>query len=1297
MLPRAQLKTLVTNMIAEKNIDAVEQKERTEQKTMVWRADESSMLSDTQIPVARNMIQRLETQYGAQFEAMGGTWDILGCGSRFTLQSQLPERTEPYTYTLVRTTLDGPWSLYYSGGLGTPETVALDSIPGLSTAVTELTQTFPGYAPEDIFTVFEDTPYTGGPRMNRYRLLPEAPKNAAHHLLQLFNSHQYSNPEWTLVKYIKSKIQSSEESKPVDADLIWQYKVMLALISEPRINPSTQTYYHPNTNPPVVVHNIPLAKLMALSAIAARDPNQVLRPQYQRRLNLIADPALRQKEKERLIESTFDTSFLFSGMYDIAREHSDDNPAGRANKTIHIPSCPGGSLGRSVFKFCPLNALSAMVTGTAQEVVTAAVHDSQTVIDDKSEYYDIPHEIENFIFHKLTQETNAIKVAVYRFMTSFMMDEINPPGAEANEDEKLQFNQFEKDKAAYIQFLKSLSTNSNKLELLAFVNNSVMHLNNPQLNNASEKIHIDKMLDLILLEMHPDTLLTKDFSAVIYPITEDRNAIDRLRKEGARVLQAKELSQTIYRDEEILSIRTQIKALSFRFKASQELIFNEITRGLLAFNTLKLPEQRDAWLRIKERINLKINFLEEQFNKEWEPQLNNFIRQLTPLLEKKSDPTADLFTQVARVVGYESIIGQAELSRIKEVATRTADNCKEISDKIHAALGVFTNIQMDVELLLSPVFHSNSRLQTARLAVIQEETIMINTHLNLATAFEWTHPDAWARAIAKQIPSNLKEAGRILRMMASFAPPINPEAVFFSLVKELNRQAISTEKFKDNLNLIKELISDFSASFYVNCILEIATAKDRSYAETASILNDFKETYINTNLKTPEQFNELSTEVAIGLSRKLQDPSATEFSWTQRNVAFISIITLFPANNLKHLSFCSSGQILDDAKTHWGNAYDETLHITGKSLVMAALQNKQFSAERPARIQTASKRSYSENYMLWITQGLKILETTSDATHKRIADRHDPKFVKLIDFVLLTFCKHLELSALRIIDKMYLENLCYFYLVVSASKPNTLLFAITEETSLHDRLHFLLTHLSTLVTTLTPVNDLYKLGFIRLVADPHLKYLSEFSASDDINAKRYIRASNSNPADLVFCGLDHKSLLSKNINAAEYKIDSIAPPLIHTPQIPTDVKQVKLQFLLTTPSHIATLTDKVAPESTLAPANLIRLMREQMKTESTKPAQGASATQTVPDTNLYSISQADPLLSSSSQNIDRMQDETEGMEGFLYKQLNLDSSQTTTVGAFTALKRSGQFGKEAKEREEKHFSSDEESPKAGKK
>lgn len=369
MISRDPLNQVIDNLVAHDSTlarDRLEQKERQNEAAASWSVRESSMVNQADLPKVHAMIRRLEAKYGELLDQRGGTWEVLGVGSRFTMATRIPvepQQREPYTYILIQDHPGSPWSLYYiNGKRELSQAQDLNSIPGLKAALDKL----PSISADQIFRLYQDP----GDQRNSYLYNVTPPYNQNTKpfvdLEQVFARHRQGrfDPKLTLAGIIQEKIKDSKDEKDPRGKK-WQHQVMMRALAEPTWGEkgryAGQTWHYPNTNPPVIVHGYPLARILALQFLAARDEKQVLRPHVQVDVDL--SPVPDQKAvRAKAIDGSFDRDFLFN-LWDIRREHSEDHPI-RVHDLVHdVPSCPGGTFGRSVFRLSASNAVSALREG----------------------------------------------------------------------------------------------------------------------------------------------------------------------------------------------------------------------------------------------------------------------------------------------------------------------------------------------------------------------------------------------------------------------------------------------------------------------------------------------------------------------------------------------------------------------------------------------------------------------------------------------------------------------------------------------------------------------------------------------------------------------------------------------------------------------------------------------------------------------------------------------------------------------------------------------------------------------
>ncbi len=273
-------------------------------------------------------------------------------------------------------------------------------------------------------------------------------------------------------------------------------------------------------------------------------------------------------KKKKLLDESIIENFIFT-LFDIRREHNSDYPARERDREHDYPSCPGGVFGRMIFRLCPLQAVTTLNSVVSvEDIENAAKQDALSFVE-KVNCATIPQEVENFIIQELESASNDVKKSVYSCFTTFMNGGIQESDEEEkNNDPSVQAKQkYEQDQAVYQQFLNSLNPAKLITFLEAQIKGLTLHSNDDNLINQASILQI---FEKIKSDMEAKTLFQKNYVDV-YANPEDRNFIVRLRKEGAKILQSEGLTEMVEKNEELLSLKQQVRELAYSYVAIKEM------------------------------------------------------------------------------------------------------------------------------------------------------------------------------------------------------------------------------------------------------------------------------------------------------------------------------------------------------------------------------------------------------------------------------------------------------------------------------------------------------------------------------------------------------------------------------------------------------------------------------------------------------------------------------------------------------------------------------------------------------
>lgn len=742
MISRDKLEEVIDALVAHDSAlarDRLEKKEFKDQTAASWSVPESAMVNPRDLPKARAMIDRLEAKYGDLLDQRGGTWEVLGVGSRFTMSTRIPlePQREPYTYLLIQAHPGAPWSLYYINGQRELSPAKdLNSIPALKAALDKL----PAISAEEIFRLYEKPAEEGF--THRYDVTPPYHQNPKPFidLEKVFARHRHGklDPKLTLAGIIQEKIKESKDEKEPRGKH-WDHQVMLRALAEPTWGVkgegrfAGQTWHYPNTNPIVTVHGYSLARILALQFLAARDENQVLRPQVQLAVDL-APSHEKQAARTNAIEGGFDRDFLFN-LFDIRREHSEDDPIRRLDLIHDVPSCPGGTFGRSVFRLSASNAVSVFREGKVEQVEAAAKADAEA-LRPRALYLPIPDAIVNFIFNKLEEHfkrgEDTFPKAIYFFYNRYLLG-IQP---ENNEEEQVEWKLFDQSKRSFNSFLNNL----NSQELFRYLQEKIPSLKLSGPESIARQFAIIQMFSIILEDLRPETMMKKNLEEVLRnpPALE---LTQRFLNLGARMYVVEGMQALVYRDETVVSLRNRIREIAPVVKASFNFVDNEVRRALLALIVLA-PQNGNAdnikkWRAIRNKIQQKLAFIREDLIQERMlrvKDLQDLSEQLNHILRKRED----------NLLGLEQadFMGE-ELNKLRKKATGVCeDSLKQITN-IQELIHIFELISLKVEQSIG--MGTSAGPGPAAAAAVESKTVsqegLADSIRKLVTRFDWGNPE----------------------------------------------------------------------------------------------------------------------------------------------------------------------------------------------------------------------------------------------------------------------------------------------------------------------------------------------------------------------------------------------------------------------------------------------------------------------------------------------------------------------------------------------------------------------------
>lgn len=987
-----------------------------------------------------------------------------------------------------------------------------------------------------------------------------------------------------IIKYVERLKESAKKEQPVDEDKIWQYDVVLRSLTQKHRADGGLNYFG-RKNKDVEIHGIKLRELLSYLWLAANDEEAVLRPVHERELSKIQDADERKKAKQALIEEAKLNSFVFN-LFDIQREHNSDYPQREADKENDYPSCPQGALGRLVFKVSPITAITAIGaddSATVADVESAAMAEANRD-GEEINYEALTQHIESFSIQKLHDASSEIKASAYRYFTIFLSGGLDE---EASPQEK---EELEKDKINFDTFLTTISHDIEE-DLMAFLKDKMRDLT---LEGKPEVFSlVFGLYQQVIADLRPGSVDQKNYGEVFLN-TKDNLLIEKIRKEGAAVLQEETLKAKIKVDEEIIAYRRKMKELSFMYQSVNELIQNEISRGLLALHALSLPAQNKEWNAIIHKIESKLKFFNETIEKEWMPQLQSLEAQLEARVKQQEG-------KAAQEVGFSSVLTGSLLAKMIGELKKSASESKRLAETIKKESAIFSEIvqgQRTINKAISfeRVFGSKKTDQRIKKNV-EEFSQLLNGEIQIG--MDWSKSEAWVSHLMRVIQSHTlagkdREIERIKGLMATCCDPEKQNAILKLVVLETastgDEKAIET--IERTLPESKKLMNDHH-EFFVTQFVGVLFSKEMTVEDKKKFL-----------IKKKDEFNDEKIKaIAVKYQQVLEldnNKAISSITWQQRKKAILLIQELFPNHieefGIKFLAMEDFISLTQRGEALLGEDKKDAFEAANQSLLLATLDENQTAV-------ATDKDTFQVNFTAWKSVGEKLLG---------ISSQHDPDFYldinnqerelaiqKMVQFVLLTVCRNLQLTDIRLQDKAELEKITRLYLS-TRQQEKTLggpMYDLSETDTLSQRLNYLGIHLAFMLTTLKPLSTFYNTGHIRILGREQVIKSKGFSSNDFC----FVRTSISQPKEIVIT----QSKAQKITHSLIEELPDERKVTVNLSEIlPDQSENNELRLIRPDHQQLKSAFIAIPAQFTLVPHRHVSVIKQQMQVEYHSVADG---------------------------------------------------------------------------------------------
>lgn len=542
-----------------------------------------------------------------------------------------------------------------------------------------------------------------------------------------------------LEETLNKKIQTVEGVGPRDEEKIGQYQTALRALTAP------YSWFNPDNS--LMDDQYPLREVLAYMWIATNDiaNGAVLRPQHERELNLIID-ATEKANKRKEIQEQAILNFIFN-LVEIRRAH---NTTSLNAETFQpdLQSCKPGTFGRLVFKGAPYNAITTLTTEDLDYSAIEAAAQSYAKIG-APPFDTIPKEIEKFILAQLTLQDEATKKSIFLCYSEFTGGGFEPLEPDASAEEVDAFKQtmvkFDGWRPLFEGFLNNLSKQEN-----AFIDHLKREINFTDGNNT--QLAID-LYHSVIADMQPSKLLTTSYSDV-YQNQDDRNFVGNLRRVAVPELQKKKLEDW-NRDEKVLGLRVKIRELSYQIELLNNLILNEVRKGLLQGysaqpqgNSAEADKRNEFLSEIIANVKYYSDFLQNNLKEE----LNTYQDQLIALLQRGKQKTEVYMS-------FDIVLSAAELENLQGRALRTTNKANYLFYSSKEIATQFLALQAS----------ANSEL------TFGEQVQALNQRLGMEVNMQWNTPEAWATEIVRIVSTMHDKQLEIDRIKAQMESGCHPK------------------------------------------------------------------------------------------------------------------------------------------------------------------------------------------------------------------------------------------------------------------------------------------------------------------------------------------------------------------------------------------------------------------------------------------------------------------------------------------------------------------------------------------
>ncbi len=918
-------------------------------------------------------------------------------------------------------------------------------------------------------------------------------------------------------QFLRGAIADEEKKPKPDSDYIWQHQVALRLFTLPRSSTGESYFYLGDNRTRAatvpIVHAINLQEYLAYVWLAATDTQAVLRPQYERMLNTLPDPVTRAQKKKQLINEMIEQNFVFN-LFDIRREHNSDLPDWEKDKNNDRPSCLGGTLGRIVFKMASHVAITRLTNiESAEEVDRLATQQALAEEPTIADFQSIPDEIGRYLITQIDLADQQTQKAIYAFFTTFLNGGIEPLPESCTPTERQDYernlNEYKMNEMRYQQFIIDI----NIPLLYSHLSDKIPHLSSNVRQYSDIESLFNQTIGAVFESLSTDNIIKEGYEKIFLNPASNQ-LVNRFRKPGAILLQQEGMESAVNNSQEALYFREKQADLSYQYASYDLLVSNEIRRTLLLFDTIKrsnpVPDTLiQIWRVQQEKTLSKIAFWQEELMHSTNPALLAANDSLDDIITR-------LQTQIARDVQYS--FEQKVIPPILKWRAAHKESIQNLNNKhedILHSIAHFKRFLTYTENYLTSQEHL-SHYPARKMQIKSFHEAADKSMLNAITAQAEVlnkiiakHPAqaeiTWSDEIANQIAlGNEKERDRIILLWNSCHPLTDNQKKCF--IHSIMEKAISLS-WMDKVSTTCLLYDKIQIPFNPTNLLELFVQISWKTAIAAYLSNQEKEDALQQakewlKQKSADYYKEAMKMFNTLLASKLPATNSNE-SWMQKKSA-ITLLTRIFQDNTRDLSL--------DLGYFAAQDFNDLVKQSNQIFPIQDQKNTYEAAGLPVYFATLNETTnvtslvpkdfFKPNFDRWF----------SVLTSIALSEQRSIEKLKIKSFLVLTLCRNLSLTDIRLKDKECIEHLVDTYLTNSANNGP---LDLTSQAAFEIQLQCLATHFCSLLTSLRPLSTLFLTGHVRLMDRGESLSFMHRQANNHIPAGCLFRVSVTQPTSIA--------------------------------------------------------------------------------------------------------------------------------------------------------------------------------------